>query len=38
MTYALETEGLSKRFGGIKATDNISLKIETGAQIGRAHV
>ncbi len=32
MTIALETVGLVKRFGGILATDNLSLKIEEGAR------
>jgi branched-chain amino acid transport system ATP-binding protein len=32
MTYALETTGLAKSFGGIVATDNVSLRIERGAR------
>jgi branched-chain amino acid transport system ATP-binding protein len=32
MTAALETIGLVKKFGGIIATDNISLRIEPGAR------
>ncbi len=27
---ALETRGLVKRFGGLLATDNVSIKLETG--------
>ena len=32
MTLALETQGLVKRFGGITATDHVSLKVERGAR------
>jgi branched-chain amino acid transport system ATP-binding protein len=32
MTTVLETVGLEKRFGGITATSNVSLKIEKGAR------
>jgi ABC-type branched-subunit amino acid transport system ATPase component len=32
MTAALETVGLSKRFGGILATDNVSFRLEQGAR------
>jgi ABC-type branched-subunit amino acid transport system ATPase component len=32
MTAALETIGLVKRFGGITATDNVSLRIHPGAR------
>jgi len=32
MTTVLETRGLVKRFGGITATNDVSLKIETGAR------
>jgi branched-chain amino acid transport system ATP-binding protein len=32
MTIVLETLGLQKRFGGITATSNVSLKIEKGAR------
>ncbi|MGL4495803.1 MAG: ABC transporter ATP-binding protein [Beijerinckiaceae bacterium] len=32
MTLALETRGLVKRFGGITATDHVSLRIEQGAR------
>jgi ABC-type branched-subunit amino acid transport system ATPase component len=32
MTSALETIGLEKRFGGIVASNNVSLKVETGAR------
>jgi ABC-type branched-subunit amino acid transport system ATPase component len=32
MTIVLETVGLEKRFGGITATSNISLKVEKGAR------
>lgn len=32
MTVALETKDLSKRFGGIVATDNVSLRLEMGAR------
>ncbi len=32
MTLALETTGLVKRFGGLVATDNVSLKVEQGAR------
>jgi branched-chain amino acid transport system ATP-binding protein len=32
MTIVLETLGLEKRFGGITATSNVSLKIEKGAR------
>ena len=32
MIIALETFGLSKNFGGIAATDNVSIKIERGAR------
>ena len=32
MTAALETNGLSKRFGGILATDNVSFRLERGAR------
>ncbi len=32
MTIALETRGLVKRFGGLTATDNVSLKLEQGAR------
>jgi ABC-type branched-subunit amino acid transport system ATPase component len=32
MTLALETTGLMKRFGGIVATNDVSLKIEQGAR------
>ena len=30
MTAVLEIQGLNKSFGGIKATDNLSLSVETG--------
>ncbi len=32
MTVVLETSGLSKRFGGIIATDGVSFKLEQGAR------
>src|SRR5471032_626966 len=32
MTFALETKGLEKQFGGLKVTRDLSLKIETGAR------
>jgi branched-chain amino acid transport system ATP-binding protein len=32
MTIALETRGLVRRFGGLTATDNVSLKLEQGAR------
>ena len=32
MTLALETSGLDKRFGGLTATDDVSLKVEQGAR------
>jgi branched-chain amino acid transport system ATP-binding protein len=32
MAIALETRGLVKRFGGLTATDNVSLKLEQGAR------
>jgi ABC-type branched-subunit amino acid transport system ATPase component len=32
MTLALETLGVMKRFGGIVATDSVSLKVERGAR------
>jgi ABC-type branched-subunit amino acid transport system ATPase component len=32
MTLALETMGVMKRFGGIVATDSVSLKVERGAR------
>ncbi len=32
MTAALQTFGLSKHFGGITATDNVSFTLETGAR------
>ena len=32
MTVALETQGLVKRFGGIVAANNVSLKVEKGAR------
>ncbi len=32
MTLALETVGLERRFGGIVATSNVSLKVEKGAR------
>jgi len=32
MDAALETEGLSKRFGGIVATDNVTFRLERGAR------
>jgi branched-chain amino acid transport system ATP-binding protein len=32
MTIALETAGLSKRFGGIVATDNVTFALERGAR------
>ena len=32
MTFALETRGLEKQFGGLKVTRDLSLKIETGAR------
>jgi branched-chain amino acid transport system ATP-binding protein len=32
MAVALETRGLVKRFGGLTATDNVSLKLEQGAR------
>ncbi len=32
MTVVLETRALSKHFGGITATDNVSLKVERGAR------
>ncbi|HEX2553121.1 MAG TPA: ABC transporter ATP-binding protein [Microvirga sp.] len=32
MTVALETRGLVRRFGGLTATDNVSLKLEQGAR------
>jgi len=32
MNVALETSGLSKRFGGISATSNVALRIERGAR------
>jgi ABC-type branched-subunit amino acid transport system ATPase component len=32
MTFALETRGLEKQFGGLKVTRDLSLKVETGAR------
>ncbi len=32
MAIALETRGLVRRFGGLTATDNVSLKLEKGAR------
>ena len=32
MTAALETSGLVKRFGGLTATDNVSIRIERGTR------
>ncbi len=32
MTVSLETRGLTKRFGGIVATDNVSFRLEVGAR------
>jgi branched-chain amino acid transport system ATP-binding protein len=32
MTIALETRGLVRRFGGLTATDDVSLKLEQGAR------
>jgi ABC-type branched-subunit amino acid transport system ATPase component len=32
MTTALETSGLSKRFGGLVATDNVTFRLEQGAR------
>src|SRR6516225_4466968 len=32
MDAALETNGLSKRFGGILATDNVTFRLERGAR------
>ena len=32
MSAALETIGLVKRFGGILATDDVSLRLEPGAR------
>ncbi len=32
MNYALETQGLVKKFGGFVATNNVSLKVEAGAR------
>ena len=32
MTPALETRGLRKRFGGLTATDDVSLRLEHGAR------
>ncbi|MGB0086545.1 MAG: ABC transporter ATP-binding protein [Rhodomicrobiaceae bacterium] len=32
MTFALETSGLFKRFGGLTATDNVSLRLERGVR------
>ncbi len=32
MSFALETRGLSKRFGGLAATREVSLQLETGAR------
>jgi ABC-type branched-subunit amino acid transport system ATPase component len=32
MTVVLETQGLTKRFGGLVATDNVSLKVTRGAR------
>ena len=32
MTFALETQGLEKQFGGLKVTRELSLKIEAGAR------
>jgi len=32
MTVVLETRGLVKRFGGVTATDNVSLRVEQGAR------
>jgi ABC-type branched-subunit amino acid transport system ATPase component len=32
MTFALETQGLEKQFGGLKVTRDLSLKIEAGAR------
>ena len=32
MTLALETKGLEKQFGGLRVTNDLSLKIETGAR------
>ena len=32
MTIALETRGLGRRFGGLTATDDVSLKLEQGAR------
>jgi ABC-type branched-subunit amino acid transport system ATPase component len=32
MTFALETQGLEKQFGGLKVTRDLSLRIEAGAR------
>jgi ABC-type branched-subunit amino acid transport system ATPase component len=32
MTFALETNGLEKQFGGLKVTRNLSLRVEQGAR------
>jgi ABC-type branched-subunit amino acid transport system ATPase component len=32
MTVALETTGLAKRFGGLTATDNVSIRLERGVR------
>jgi ABC-type branched-subunit amino acid transport system ATPase component len=32
MSYALETRGLVKRFGGLTATDNVSFRLAAGAR------
>ena len=34
MTAVLKAEGLSKRFGGLKANDNVSLSLENGQILG----
>src|SRR5438093_10932301 len=34
MTAVLRAEGLSKRFGGLKANDNVSLSLEKGQILG----
>ncbi|HEY0568196.1 MAG TPA: ATP-binding cassette domain-containing protein, partial [Xanthobacteraceae bacterium] len=33
MSTVLETVGLLKRFGGITATDNVTLKVEEGERL-----
>ena len=35
---ALETYALTKRFGRFTALDDVTMRVEPGTEIGRAHV